>query len=77
MIKRISELQIGESGVIVANSLSPVLSCRFSEMGFVKGQKVTLIKKAPLSDPVEVGIMGYRVCIRVSQAKLIKVESCD
>ncbi len=43
-------------------------------MGFVVGKKVTVIKKAPLSDPVEYVIMGYHISLRNSEAQLIEVE---
>jgi ferrous iron transport protein B len=42
-------------------------------MGFVKGKKVTVIKNAPLQDPVEYEIMGYNVSLRRSEAKMIMV----
>lgn len=42
-------------------------------MGFVKGKKVTVIKNAPLQDPIEYSIMGYKVSLRRSEASLIEV----
>jgi ferrous iron transport protein B len=44
-------------------------------MGFVRGKKVTVIKNAPLKDPIEYGIMGYKVSLRRSEASLIEVIS--
>jgi ferrous iron transport protein B len=44
-------------------------------MGFVKGRKVTVIKSAPLKDPVEYQIMGYEISLRKSEAALIEVVS--
>lgn len=48
---------------------------RITEMGFVKGQVVKVIKAAPLQDPVEYQIMGYNVSLRRSEAKLVEVVS--
>ncbi len=48
---------------------------RIIEMGFVKGQVVEVIKKAPLQDPVEYKIMGYNISLRNSEARLIEVIS--
>jgi len=44
-------------------------------MGFIYGQKVTVIKEAPLKDPVEFQVMGYRVTLRHSEASLIEIVS--
>lgn len=46
---------------------------RIIEMGFVKGQKVTSIKNAPLKDPIEYKVMGYKVSLRRSEAQLIEI----
>lgn len=50
---------------------------RIVEMGFVKGQKVTVVKKAPLQDPIEYRIMGYNVSLRKAEADLIDVQLVD
>jgi len=50
---------------------------RITEMGFVKGKKVSVIKNAPLQDPIEYEIMGYRVTLRRSEAQLIEVISME
>jgi len=42
-------------------------------MGFVKGKEVTVVKNAPLQDPIEYNIMGYQVSLRRSEASLIEV----
>jgi len=46
---------------------------RITEMGFVKGKEITVIKPAPLRDPVEFRIMGYEISLRRSEAALIEV----
>lgn len=43
------------------------------EMGFVKGKEITVIKSAPLQDPIEYKIMGYHVSLRQSEAQLVEV----
>lgn len=75
MVKTLSKLNIGQSGIIVENSLSGLTLIRFCEMGFVKGVKVTLSKTAPLGNPIEIEIMGYFVCIRTEQAAKILVRT--
>lgn len=46
---------------------------RITEMGFIRGKIVKVIKNAPLQDPVEYEIMGYRIALRHSEAELIEV----
>ena len=44
-----------------------------TEMGFIQGKKVKVIKNAPLQDPVEYEIMGYNVSLRRTEARMVEV----
>lgn len=46
---------------------------RISEMGFVAGKEITVLKNAPLKDPIEYQLMGYNVSLRRAEANLIEV----
>lgn len=70
---RLSELKTSEEGVIVKLSGHGSFRNRIMEMGFVKGERVKVIKNAPLQDPVEYEIMGYRIALRRSEAERIEV----
>src|SRR6056297_83768 len=70
---RLSELQRNESGIIIKVRGRGAFRKRILEMGFVKGKKATVIKNAPLQDPIEYSIMGYKVSLRRSEASLIEV----
>ncbi len=70
---RLSELQNGEFGIISKVKGRGAFRKRITEMGFVKGKKVTVIKNAPLKDPIEYNIMGYEVSLRRSEAALVEV----
>ncbi len=70
---RLSELQRNESGIITKVRGRGAFRKRILEMGFVKGKKVSIIKNAPLQDPIEYSIMGYKVSLRRSEASLIEV----
>ena len=74
-MKRLSELKSAETGVIVKISGHGSFRQRITEMGFVRGKEVTVIKNAPFMDPVEYEIMGYRIALRRSEAELIEVYS--
>lgn len=47
---------------------------RITEMGFVRGQRIRVIKSAPMLDPIEYAIMGYQVALRRSEADKIEVQ---
>jgi len=63
----------GTSGTIVKVRGRGAFRKRITEMGFVKGKEVSVIKSAPLQDPIEYRILGYNVSLRQSEARLIEV----
>lgn len=69
----LSDINTGESGVIVRVNGSGAFRKRIMEMGFVKGKTVTAILNAPLRDPIKYKIMDYEVSLRRSEAALIEV----
>ncbi len=73
----LSELQNGEYGIISKVFGRGAFRKRIIEMGFVRGKKVTVIKNAPLRDPIEYSIMGYDVSLRRSEASLIEVVTLE
>ncbi len=73
----LSELRTRQSGIIVGVKGQGAFRKRVTEMGFIKGQPITVVRNAPLQDPVEYSVMGYQVSLRRSEASLIEVESGD
>ncbi len=69
----LNDLKQGESGVITKVKGRGAFRNRITEMGFVKGRKVEVVKSAPLKDPIEYQIMGYEISLRRSEASLIEV----
>jgi len=70
----LSELEPGEKATIVRVKGRGAFRKRITEMGFVVGKEVNVIKKAPLQDPIEYNILGYNVTLRLSEAGLIEVD---
>jgi ferrous iron transport protein B len=70
----LSELEPGSKATILRVKGRGAFRKRITEMGFVVGKEVTVIKKAPLQDPVEYNILGYNVTLRMSEAQLIEVD---
>ena len=76
-VLNLSDLHDNESGIITKVLGHGAFRKRITEMGFVKGKQVKVIKNAPLQDPIEYEIMGFRVSLRRSEARLIEVVSPD
>ncbi|MGM9737438.1 MAG: ferrous iron transport protein B [Candidatus Cryptobacteroides sp.] len=74
---RLSELRTGEQGVIVKVNGHGSFRKRLIEMGFISGKKVTVVLNAPLKDPIEYEILGYKLSLRRSEAEQIEVISED
>ena len=72
---RLSGLKTGERGVIVKVNGHGGFRKRIIEMGFVKGSKVKVILNAPLRDPIEYEIIGYKISLRREEASKIEVIS--
>jgi ferrous iron transport protein B len=73
----LSDIPTGGEAIITKVLGHGAFRKRITEMGFVKGKKVRVIKNAPLQDPVEYEIMGYNVSLRRSEAELVEVVSSD
>ena len=74
---RLSELKTSQVGLITKVFGHGSFRNRITEMGFIRGKIVKVIKNAPLLDPVEYEIMGYRIALRRSEAELIEVMPLD
>ena len=74
---KLSELNTGESGVIVKVLGHGGFRKRIIEMGFVKGKKVEVLLNAPLQDPVKYKLMGYEVSLRHQEADMIEVITAE
>ena len=72
---KLSELKTGERGVIVKVNGHGGFRKRIIEMGFVRGSRVKVILNAPLRDPIEYEIIGYKISLRREQAEKIEVIS--
>lgn len=70
---QLSELSTGQCGVIVRVAGHGGFRKRIVEMGFVKGKTVKVVLNAPLMDPIEYEIMGYKISLRREEAQLVEV----
>lgn len=73
----LSDVKTGEEAIITKVVGHGAFRKRITEMGFVKGKKVKVIKNAPLQDPVEYEIMDYRISLRRTEAAMIEVIAAE
>ena len=70
----LKELKIGQSAKVIHVGGTGALRQHFLDMGIIPGAVVTLVKYAPMGDPMELRIHGYELTLRVDDAAQIEVE---
>ena len=74
MFKKLSQFNIGETGLITNVEGEGRIRRRLFDMGITPGAEVYLRKKAPLGDPIEITIRGYELTLRKDEAMLDTLE---
>ena len=69
----LDELKIGQTGTITAVRGEGALRLRLLDMGLIPKTKVTMVKMAPLGDPMELNVRGYELSVRKGDAQMIEV----
>lgn len=73
-ILKLSDLKTGESAVIQNVGGQGELRQHFLDMGIIPGAEVTLVKFAPMGDPMELQVHGYELTLRLSEAEKIQIQ---
>ena len=73
-ILKLSELKVGESAVIQNVGGQGELRQHFLDMGIIPGAEVTLVKFAPMGDPMELQVHGYELTLRLAEADKIQIQ---
>lgn len=71
---KLSELPMGGSGVVREFPQKGASFLRLREMGVLPGTTVTLVRTAPMGDPLEIRVRGYNLTLRKSEAAAVVVE---
>ncbi len=71
----LAQLSLGQSARVIQLSSSGEIAQRLLEMGVTPGVEIRLIGSAPLGDPLEYELRGYRLCMRRTEAEQIEVEA--
>ena len=73
MKKRLSEIKVGKHAVIIEFENDDIF-LKLMEMGCIPGEIVKIDQIAPLGDPISITVSGYRLSLRLDEAKMIWVE---
>ncbi len=75
---KLNELSPGEGGTIIRIIAGDQkLKRRLRDMGIVKGETLVLEKVAPLGDPIEIRVKGYKLSLRKREAEQIEIEKLN
>ena len=69
-----AELEVGQAGRVLRVVGSDDISRRILEMGVTPGVEIRRLGTAPLGDPLEFELRGYRLSLRKSEAKHIEID---
>lgn len=73
-LSKLSDLPVGASATVREFPKSGAAFVRLREMGLLTGTKVTLVRTAPLGDPLEIKLRGYLLSLRKTEADHVLVE---
>jgi ferrous iron transport protein A len=68
----LKSLADGKSGIVEKIELTGATKRRLIEMGITPGTKITVLKRAPLGDPIEVTVRGYELSLRKADAEMVE-----
>jgi ferrous iron transport protein A len=71
----LADLPVGARGRVNRINGADEVSCRLMEMGLTPGVELALVGVAPLGDPLELELRGYRLSIRRTEAARVEIES--
>lgn len=73
-MKTLGDVAVGQSGQVVRLHGDGALRRRLMDLGLIKGTPFTVVKVAPLGDPVEITVRGYELSIRKEEAAIVEVR---
>ena len=72
---QLDKLHAGQSAIIIGFERDGNVTRRLMELGLVPGRKITLVRQAPLRDPVQLKVGSSRLFIRKAEASLVQVDT--
>ena len=68
------QMQVDQTGIVAVIKAEGELGRRIRDMGLVPGTEVKVMRRAPLTDPVALRLMGFTLTLRNNEADYIDVE---
>ena len=73
----LKELEIGKTAVITETGGEGSLRQHFLDMGVIPGAEITVVKYAPMGDPMELQLRGYVLTLRREDARSIEIKKAE
>jgi ferrous iron transport protein A len=70
----LNDLRAGERGVIIDVDGQDAVAARLMEMGLLPGETVEMIGAAPMGDPIEYAVYGYRISLRSIESARVRID---
>ncbi|MCY2985595.1 MAG: FeoA domain-containing protein [Planctomycetota bacterium] len=70
----LDDLQQGESAIIIEIIGDDVVASRLMEMGLIEDEPIAMVGRAPMGDPTEFAVRGYRISLRKSESVRVLVR---
>jgi len=77
MLKKLSELKVGETGKVVKIQGDMSLKRKLLDMGITPRTEIKVVRTAPLKDPIDFEVKGYQLSLRRIEAENVIVELED
>jgi ferrous iron transport protein A len=75
---KIAEMHVGQSGQLLGHvGKDKAYRHKLLRMGLVKGVRFTILRVAPMGDPVEIEIKGFNLVLRRAEADVLEVEAVE
>jgi ferrous iron transport protein A len=73
-METLDKLAVGQRATILDVAGDDAIAVRLLEMGLTEGEEIEVLGFAPLGDPIEFLVRGYRISLRASEARRLRVE---
>ena len=76
-METLDALSPGQHAIIDSVTGGDSIALRLMEMGLIDGEQIELVGRAPLGDPLEFQVRGYRISLRVNEAQRVSISRLD
>lgn len=73
-MQSLASLKAGQSGVVCGYTHEDTTTQRLMQLGLIEGERISVIRRAPAGDPIEVRVLGYSLSLRNNEAETILID---